>query len=164
MCVVSSRWSCPTWAGRDTTRLLRWRRGRGRRQGRCRTSSALTEGGRSLPAATKITQNQFSYILSWFYLPQVVFVCSADKNVMNLNVIWCKVQTCSREEVTPFCFLLLALQGRITAVSLNECFCPLTVVGGSLTVLASTLMHSWPSLVLSSMPDTHTHTHTFLIS
>lgn len=67
--LLSSRWSCPTWAGRDTRWLLPWRWGRGWSQNHCRTSSALTEGGQSPPAATHTE----SWFIRTFNIKHVVF-------------------------------------------------------------------------------------------
>lgn len=99
VCVVSCRWSCPTWAGRDTRSLLRWRRGRGWSQDRCRTSSGLTEGGQSPPAATNTnTGCYFYYVLSRFlHALHLIRLCSWScllsgriclKKLTNSNEIW----------------------------------------------------------------------------
>lgn len=111
--LVSSGWSCPTWAGCDTRWLLPWRWGQGWSRDHCRTSSAQTEGGQSPPAAGHLTHRCcFSYISLfftlhiWFYfdLSQVIFgvmfvchVAGCVKDLTNLNDIWGKVQPCSRE-------------------------------------------------------------------
>lgn len=106
-----------TWAGRDTTGLLLWRRGPECIQDHCKTSSVPEEGGQS-PQATN--SHKYHQLHS--------FDCVFISHVWSW--LWFEIIRCY-----------------------------LTLVGGILTVLTLILIHSCPSLILSSRPDKDIHTN-----
>lgn len=144
VCHESSRWRCRTWAGRGTKRPPRWRWGQEWSRDHCRTSAALTEAGWSRPAAAS-TEKLF--LVSSDVLIILTMVC--DRTHSHQLLRWTHTRAAG----------LTVRRKALLLKSVRQCFCSLTVAGVSLTVLASMQMHSWPSLVLSSIPDTHTHTH-----